>query len=72
VFPFTQSEDQSLLEAHLIVILETRELLHRAIELGDEVTNDFLVSDVLRMNELQIWFLNEHLVRTIGRGTETR
>ena len=52
-----------LLDAHLIVLLETRRLLHRAIELGDEGTNDFLVSSVLRTNELQIWLLSEHLVK---------
>jgi starvation-inducible DNA-binding protein len=30
--------------------------------LGDEGTNDLVVSDVLRTNELQVWFLSEHLV----------
>jgi starvation-inducible DNA-binding protein len=30
--------------------------------LGDDGTNDLLVSDVLRTNELQVWFLSEHLV----------
>ena len=31
---------------------------------GDDGTNDLLVSDVLRTNELQVWFLSEHLVDT--------
>jgi starvation-inducible DNA-binding protein len=30
--------------------------------MGDDGTNDLLVSDVLRTNELQVWFLSEHLV----------
>jgi len=34
----------------------------RASKLGDEGTNDLLVSQVLRTNELQMWFLSEHLV----------
>ena len=25
-------------------------------------TNDLLVSDVIRTNELQVWFVSEHLV----------
>jgi starvation-inducible DNA-binding protein len=52
-----------LLDAHRVIILETRKLARRAIELGDDGSNDLLVSDVLRTNELQVWFLSEHLVR---------
>ena len=52
-----------LLGAHQIVILETRKLARRAIELGDDGSNDFLISEVLRTNELQVWFLSEHLVK---------
>lgn len=33
-----------------------------ASELGDDGTNDLLVSNVLRSNEMQTWFLSEHLV----------
>ena len=36
--------------------------LARASEIGDDGTNDMVISDVLRANELQIWFLSEHLV----------
>jgi starvation-inducible DNA-binding protein len=32
--------------------------------MGDDSTNDILVSDVLRTNELQVWFVAEHLVNT--------
>ena len=51
-----------LLEAHQIVIRQTRKLARRASELADDGSNDLLVSDVLRSNELQVWFLSEHLV----------
>jgi starvation-inducible DNA-binding protein len=30
--------------------------------MGDDGSNDLLISDVLRMNELQVWFVSEHLV----------
>ena len=51
-----------LLDAHQIVIRQCRELAERSDKLGDEGTNDLAVSDVLRTNELQAWFLSEHLV----------
>ncbi len=51
-----------LLEAHQIIIRESRKLARRASEIGDDGTNDLVVSEVLRTNELQVWFLSEHLV----------
>jgi starvation-inducible DNA-binding protein len=51
-----------LLDAHQIIIGHCRELAKRASDLGDDGTNDLVVSDVLRPNELQGWFLSEHLV----------
>ena len=51
-----------LLDAHQIIIRDSRELARRASVLGDEGTNDLAVSQVLRGNELQAWFLSEHLV----------
>lgn len=51
-----------LLDAHQTIIRQTRKLARRASELGDDGTNDLLVSQVLRANELQVWFLSEHLV----------
>ena len=51
-----------LIDAHQIIISECRELAERADKLGDEGTNDLAVSDALRLNELQVWFLSEHLV----------
>jgi starvation-inducible DNA-binding protein len=51
-----------LLDAHQIIIGATRKLARRASALGDDGTNDLVVSEVLRRNELQVWFLSEHLV----------
>ena len=51
-----------LLDAHQILVRYCRKLASRASDLGDDGTNDLVVSDVLRPNELQAWFLSEHLV----------
>ena len=51
-----------LLDAHQTIIRQTRELARRAVEIGDDGINDLLVSEMLRTNELQVWFLSEHLV----------
>ena len=51
-----------LLDAHQIIIGEVRKLARRASAIGDDGTNDLVVSEVLRRNELQMWFLSEHLV----------
>lgn len=51
-----------LLDAHQIIIGDCRDLAKRADTLEDDGTNDLVVSDVLRTNELQVWFLSEHLV----------
>lgn len=61
-----------LLDAHQIIIRQCREIAERADKLGDDGTNDMVVSDVLRANELQAWFLSEHLVNVplVHAGTE--
>lgn len=51
-----------LLEAHESILKNARELAGRADEMGDDGTNDLLVSNVIRTNELQVWFISEHLV----------
>jgi starvation-inducible DNA-binding protein len=51
-----------LLDAHQIIIGHSRVLAERATKLGDAGTNDLVVSGVLRPNELQSWFISEHLV----------
>jgi starvation-inducible DNA-binding protein len=52
-----------LLEAHEAIIKQSRSIANRASDLEDEGTNDLLISEVLRTNELQAWFLYEHLVK---------
>ena len=51
-----------LLHAHEIVLEESRAMARLAAEHGDEGTNDLLVSNVIRQNELQVWFDAEHVV----------
>ena len=51
-----------LLHAHEIVLQEARAMARRAADAGDDGTNDLMVSDVIRRNELQVWFVAEHVV----------
>ena len=51
-----------LLEAHELILKEARTMARQADEGGDDGTNDLLISNVIRTNELQVWFLAEHLV----------
>jgi starvation-inducible DNA-binding protein len=51
-----------LLHAHQIVIEEARAMARLAAKSGDDGTNDLLVSDVIRRNELEAWFVAEHVV----------
>src|ERR1700689_5579785 len=51
-----------LLEAHEVVLKEARTMAKQAANAGDDGTNDLLVRQVIRTNELQVWFLAEHLV----------
>ncbi len=50
-----------LVDAHERVLYSVRAAARRAAELGDDGTNDLLVSDVIRTNEKQAWFVHEHL-----------
>jgi starvation-inducible DNA-binding protein len=51
-----------LLHAHELILREARSMARIAAEKGDDGTNDLLVSDVVRTNELQSWFVAEHVV----------
>lgn len=53
-----------LLEAHKIIMQECHDIAGEADDAGDDGTNDLVVSDVLRVNELQSWFIGQHLVDT--------
>jgi starvation-inducible DNA-binding protein len=37
-------------------------MARQAAEGGDDGTNDLLVSEVIRTNERQVWFVSQHLV----------
>jgi starvation-inducible DNA-binding protein len=52
-----------LVSAHERVLHIVRAAARRASELGDDGTNDLLVGDVIRTNEKQAWFVQEHLQR---------
>jgi starvation-inducible DNA-binding protein len=51
-----------LLHAHEIVLEEARSMARIAAKGGDDGTNDLIVSDVIRRNEMQVWFVAEHVV----------
>ena len=51
-----------LAEAHEQIIVSAREAAEKVDKSGDAGSNDVFVSNVLRTNELQVWFLTEHLV----------
>jgi starvation-inducible DNA-binding protein len=62
-----------LMQAHELIIGATREAARGAAAGGDDGTNDLLVSDVLRVNELQVWFISEQLAGAgiAGKDEET-
>ena len=51
-----------LLEAHETVIEKVRDAIDKTEKSEDWGSNDILMSDVLRRNELQVWFVAEHVV----------
>ncbi|MHA6622357.1 Dps family protein [Pseudonocardia sp. DLS-67] len=53
-----------LLDAHERILIDAHKAAAKSAELGDDGTNDLLVSQVIRAGELQCWFLAEHLVDT--------
>jgi starvation-inducible DNA-binding protein len=51
-----------LLDAHEIIIEKVRGAIDKTEKNEDWGSNDLLMSDVLRRNELQVWFVSEHVV----------
>jgi starvation-inducible DNA-binding protein len=51
-----------LIDGHTLILKESRKHAEKAEDAGDSGTNDLLISNVVRTNELQVWFLSEHLV----------
>jgi uncharacterized protein (DUF302 family) len=61
-----------LRHAHEIILKEARAMARRAAEARDDGTNDLIVSDVIRRNELQAWFIAEHVMHVTTRGDVKR
>ena len=57
----TETQVARLLHAHEVILLEARSMARESNANGDFGTNDIIVSDVIRTNELQAWFLSEHI-----------
>jgi starvation-inducible DNA-binding protein len=53
-----------LLHAHEVVLKEARTMAGEADDRGDDGTNDLIVSNVIRTNEQQVWFVSQHLVNS--------
>lgn len=51
-----------LLEGHRIIMKKCKDIADAADDAGDDGTNDLVISDILRPNELQSWFIGQHLV----------
>ena len=58
------SQLSRILKAHEIILREAHEGASQADDAGDDGTNDMLVSNVIRTNEPQVWFIAEHLAAT--------
>ena len=54
-----------LLDAHETILIEARPLARAAGESGDDGSNDLIVSQIVRSNELQSWFIGEHLAAQV-------
>jgi starvation-inducible DNA-binding protein len=57
----TETQFKRLLQAHEIILLEARAMARETAEHGDLGTNDIIVSNLIRLNELQVWFVVEHI-----------
>jgi len=59
-----------LIDAHERVLYGVRVAARRAASFGDDGTHDLLVGEVIRTNEKQAWFIQEHLQRgRLSRGS---
>ena len=52
-----------LLNAHETILEKVRAAIEKTEKSKDWGTNDLLMSDVLRRNEMQVWFIAEHVVQ---------
>jgi starvation-inducible DNA-binding protein len=51
-----------LLDAHQRLLKNCHDYADQADERGDDGTNDLIVSQLIRTNEMQVWFVSEHVV----------
>jgi starvation-inducible DNA-binding protein len=53
-----------LLDAHRIILATCRQAARDAADAGDDGTNDLIVGALIRLHEMQVWFLAEHQAST--------
>ena len=53
-----------LLSAHQSILKNCHDYAKKADAAGDDGTNDLVVSNLMRTNELQVWFVSEHVVES--------
>ena len=51
-----------LLDAHQRILKNCHDYASKADESGDDGSNDLIVSQLVRTNEMQVWFVAEHVV----------
>jgi starvation-inducible DNA-binding protein len=57
-----------LVDGHEFILVEARPLAREAADAGDDGSNDLIVSQVVRTNELQSWFVLRHLAASGGQA----
>lgn len=57
----TEAQLTRLLHAHEVILMEARAMARASAAAGDVGTNDIIVSNVVRVGELQVWFLAQHV-----------
>ena len=57
-----------LASGHETILLDARPLARAADDAGDDGTNDLIVCEIVRTNELQSWFIVQHLSRQSELG----
>jgi starvation-inducible DNA-binding protein len=60
-----------LLDAHEQILSQAHKAAKEASENGDDGTNDLIVSELIRTNEMHVWFLSEHLNDGDPHGHQT-
>lgn len=52
-----------LAEAHMRILMQCHAAAKAAADMGDDGTNDLLVGQLIRINEMHAWFINEHRIQ---------